>query len=100
MLVLMPGNEARREILFVKERNPEQEHWTGRVLTTDEARAQTGIETVLSSTQFEPFVAGDADAPRVWRRQRQKAARFFDALAAGRGRVALLLDPIAASTIR
>ena len=43
MLVLMPGNEGRREILFIKGRNLEQEHWTGRVLGTDEAKAQTGI---------------------------------------------------------
>src|SRR5712691_365808 len=29
MLVLMPGNAAKREILFVKDRNPAREHWTG-----------------------------------------------------------------------
>ena len=58
ILVLMPGNVARREVLFVKDKDPAQEHWHGRTLTTDEARARTGIETVLASSQFEPFVAG------------------------------------------
>ena len=47
-LVLMPGNGTRREILFIKDRNPEREHWTGRLLSRDEARARTGIATVLS----------------------------------------------------
>src|SRR5204863_2426164 len=42
MLVLMPGNAGRREILFIKERNPVREHWTGRRLTTDEATARSG----------------------------------------------------------
>ena len=28
MLVLMPGNPSRREILFIKDRNPEREHGT------------------------------------------------------------------------
>src|SRR5262245_46698813 len=35
-LVLMPGNSARREILFVKEKNPVREHWTGKVLTQEQ----------------------------------------------------------------
>ena len=48
ILVLMPGNVARREVLFVKDKDPAQEHWRGRTLTTDEARARTGIDTVLS----------------------------------------------------
>src|SRR6188508_677772 len=33
ILVLMPGNASRREILFVTERNPEREHWNGRLLS-------------------------------------------------------------------
>src|SRR5215471_18656594 len=33
VLVLMPGNATQREILFVKDRNPVAEHWTGRLLT-------------------------------------------------------------------
>src|SRR5712691_1300830 len=54
MLVLMPGNAARREILFIKDGNPALEHWRGRTLSRDEAAARTAIETVLSTSQFEP----------------------------------------------
>src|SRR3989440_11190483 len=53
ILVLMPGNASRREILFVKDRNPAREHWTGHRLTPDEAKTTTGIETVLTASQFE-----------------------------------------------
>src|SRR5262249_36987481 len=57
ILVLMPGNGTLREILFVKDRNAVREHWTGRSLTHEEAASQSGIKTVLSTAQFEPFVA-------------------------------------------
>src|ERR1700704_6147113 len=57
MLVLMPGNVERREVLFVKDKDPAQEHWRGRTLTTDEARARTGIETVMVNSQFDAFVS-------------------------------------------
>jgi Xaa-Pro aminopeptidase len=93
ILVLMPGNESRREILFVKDRNPQREHWTGHVLTTDEARAQTGIETVLTAGQFEPFIAAMLDRRPFAALDEKQAARFFDALSAGRARVELLLEP-------
>jgi Xaa-Pro aminopeptidase len=93
ILVVMPGNTSRRELLFVKDRNPTQEHWTGRVLSHEEAAARSGVDTVLSTSDFEAFVAdllarqphGSIDA--------REAARFFEALAAGRARVALALDP-------
>src|SRR5262245_49012782 len=51
ILVLMPGNASRREILFVRERNPVREHWTGHRLTASEATAATGIETVFTANQ-------------------------------------------------
>src|SRR5262245_24060005 len=57
MLVLMAGNDKRREILFVKDRNPAREQWTGRLMTADEARAHTGIETVLNASQFDAFMS-------------------------------------------
>jgi Xaa-Pro aminopeptidase len=93
MLILMPGNETRREILFIKDRNPAQEHWSGRLLSAEEARAETGIATVLPSSQFEPFatamLGGRGSGPIGAR----EAARFFDAMSAGRARVGLALDP-------
>src|SRR6188474_1773284 len=30
-LVLLPGEPAVREVLFTRERNPQQERWTGRI---------------------------------------------------------------------
>jgi Xaa-Pro aminopeptidase len=57
ILVLMPGSRTRREVLFVREADPRREHWNGHSLTPVEAAAQSGIETVLTATQFEGFVA-------------------------------------------
>src|SRR5258708_27795208 len=47
ILVLMPGNTSHREILFVKDSDPVQEHWRGHALSPDEARARSAIDTVL-----------------------------------------------------
>ena len=57
ILVLMPGNAARREVLFVREADPRREHWNGHSLTPAEASAQSGIEAVMTANQFEGFVA-------------------------------------------
>jgi Xaa-Pro aminopeptidase len=92
MLVLMPGNVGRREILFLKERNPVREHWTGRRLTTDEATARSGIDTVLYGAQFEPFMAAVLEGRGFDPIDAKEATRFFDALASGRAHVALALD--------
>ena len=94
VLALMPGNAHRREILFVKPPNPSREHWTGHVLTAEDAAEQTGIRTILVTSDFGPFL--DAILAR---RPFEKIAEagsgefeaFFSALAAGRARVALLL---------
>jgi Xaa-Pro aminopeptidase len=72
MLILMPGNETRREILFVKDRNPAQEHWSGR---------------------FEPFVTAMLSRRGYGAVNEKQAARFFDALSSARGRLALVLEP-------
>ena len=68
ILVLMPGNVSPREFLFVKESDPAKEHWYGRVLSTAEASAFTGIRTVMTTGQFESFVdaaLGRHEASRV-----------------------------------
>ncbi|HEV8346063.1 MAG TPA: aminopeptidase P N-terminal domain-containing protein [Vicinamibacterales bacterium] len=92
ILVLMPGAESRREILFVRDRDPLREHWTGRRLTHEEATARTGIETVMWTSQFERFVSSMLDRRGVGSVDDKQAAKFFDALAAGRARVALPLE--------
>src|SRR5947208_4805271 len=57
ILVLMPGNRTKREILFVREADARREHWNGHTLTTAEASAASGIDTVMTAGQFEPFIA-------------------------------------------
>jgi Xaa-Pro aminopeptidase len=93
MLVMMPGNTSVREILFVKDPNPVREHWTGHRLTAAEARARTGIDTVLSTSQFEPFMSAILARRGFDPIDDRQATRFFDALTAGRAKVDLLLDP-------
>lgn len=93
LLVLMPGNATRREILFIKDRNPEREHWTGRLLGRDDARERTGIATVLSSASFEAFLSGILGQRGYGNTVDEKeAATFFAALAEGRARIAVALD--------
>ncbi len=92
-LVLMPGNGTRREILFVKDQDLVQEHWTGRVLSHDAASAATGIRTVLSTSQFEPFLAAMLSRRPYGPIDAKEAAKFFEALDAGRARVAMPIEP-------
>src|SRR5262249_55507799 len=61
ILVLMPGNESKREILFVWDRSPLREHWTGHRLTHEEATQRSGVDTVLDASQFDAFIAAILD---------------------------------------
>jgi Xaa-Pro aminopeptidase len=95
VLVLMPGNETRREILFVREGDARREHWQGHTLTPAEAGAQSGIETVMTDGQFDTFIAA-----MFSRRPMPPQAsgtneyqRFFDALIARKARLAVMLEP-------
>ena len=93
ILVLMPGNATRREILFIREADPRREHWEGHVLTPDEAAAQSGIETVMTANQFEPFVAA-MFSRRPMRGDPEEYAKFFTGLSEGRAKLALPLEPV------
>jgi Xaa-Pro aminopeptidase len=93
MLILMPGNASRREILFVKDRNPDREHWTGHLLSREEATAKSGVALVLPTSQFEPFLAAMLTGTAFGREvDGQEAAHFFAALRTGRGRVMAPLE--------
>jgi Xaa-Pro aminopeptidase len=92
MLIIMPGNQSRREILFVQDRNPAQEHWTGRLLSVEEARLQSGVDTVLVSSQFEAFVTAMLTRRGYGAIDAAQASRFFEALSAGRARVRVVLE--------
>ena len=56
-LVLIPGAKKTREILFMPERNPRTETWTGKMMSSDEARQRSGIQEVWDSKLFNGFLA-------------------------------------------
>lgn len=49
-LILVPGAKTTREILFAPRRNPRAETWAGHMLSTDEARARSGVQQVWDDT--------------------------------------------------
>src|SRR5687767_13245073 len=92
ILVLMPGNETRREILFIRDADPRREHWNGHTFTPAEATEQSGIQTVMSAREFEPFVAAMLSR-RAMGGSATEYQRFFQALSDAKARVALMLEP-------
>jgi Xaa-Pro aminopeptidase len=92
VLVLMPGNASRREILFIREADPRREHWNGHSLTPAEATEQSGIATVLGLSQFEPFIAA-MFSRRSMGANEGEYDKFFDALSEGRAKLTLMLEP-------
>jgi Xaa-Pro aminopeptidase len=101
ILVLMPGNATKKEILFVRPFNARREHWDGHSLTQKEATELTGIETVYTLAQFEPFIEAifsrrefrseRADASGPPSDKPEEHAVFFTALDQNRARLALVL---------
>ena len=92
VLVLMPGNPAKKEILFVREADARREHWNGHSLTPKEAAAASGVETVLTMNQFEPFVISTFSRQGTPSIGADETRAFGDALAQGRATLAVLLD--------
>ena len=92
-LVLMPGNTTQRELLFIKDRSPEREHWTGRLLSRDEARDRTGIATVLSAGAFDAFLGNMLSRrPHGAIVDEKDAGAYFAALGGGRAKLAVVMD--------
>src|SRR3954470_14172152 len=85
ILVLMPGNETRKEMLFVREADARREHWNGHSLTPSEASAASGIPTVMTVNQFQPAVAA-IFSKRAAPESPTEYARFFQALTEGRAK--------------
>ena len=56
-LVLIPGAERIREILFMPPSNPSQENWTGHILTPAEGREISGIQDIWDARNFNQFLA-------------------------------------------
>jgi Xaa-Pro aminopeptidase len=55
-LVLLPGNTQTPEILFMPQRNPLAETWTGHMYSPEEASQISGIREIWESSEFEPFM--------------------------------------------
>ena len=124
ILVLMPGNKTKKSILFVHEPNPTREHWTGHLLTRDEAKALSGVDAVEYVSQFDAFIAnmfsqmpyrlggptgapgtgaagaggGMPGAPRVGGTGAEEFETFFKAVADGHPKLALMFGPRPQST--
>ncbi len=63
-LVMIPGAEKIREILFLPPSNPAQENWTGHLLTPEEGGRISGIPDVWDARHLDSFLsalAGIAD---------------------------------------
>jgi len=56
VLVLMPPAVTRKENLFVLDRNPAREVWTGHRLTREEALQTSGITNIYSRSEFDDFI--------------------------------------------
>ena len=97
VLVLMPGNTTRREILFIREADARREHWEGHSFTPEEATAQSGIATVMTAGRFDPFVAA-MFSKRAMGGAEGESDVFFTALNEGRARLSMLLEPQASLT--
>ncbi len=66
-LVLVPGEDAHREILFTRDSDPAQELWTGRVPGVREVSARSGVAEVVSAGRFEEFIRTAMEG-RAWGR--------------------------------
>jgi Xaa-Pro aminopeptidase len=55
-LILAPGAEKMREMVFIPRPVPAQETWTGHMITAAEARETSGIQEVFESSQFNAFL--------------------------------------------
>ena len=73
-LVLIPDDTDQREILFLPERDPSAEIWTGHMLSHEEAQLISGINHIRNTNDFESFLETrlntyaqeSADSTDVW----------------------------------
>src|SRR5437588_2595993 len=55
-LVMVPGDPEFAEVLFVRDRNPQQEVWTGRIPPREEITKISGVKRIESSGRWRGFV--------------------------------------------
>ena len=97
-LVMLPGESGFSEALFTRERNPQAELFTGRVLANDEVTKISGVKTVFGAGRFRQFVnvalsgAAWPNPDAVDRVPPRATPAFNDAVRAGRAEVWLALE--------
>lgn len=97
-LVLLPGETGFREVIFTRERDPQRELFTGKVLSNDEVTKISGVKTVVGAGRFRQFVnaalgGGAWTNPDAIDRVPPRATPVFnDAVRAGRAEVWLALE--------
>lgn len=64
-LVLVPGEDAHREIVFSHDSDSAQELWTGRIPSFDDVSRRSGINEVVSDRRFEEFIRAAMEG-RAW----------------------------------
>jgi Xaa-Pro aminopeptidase len=93
-LVLLPGNKTKKSILFVSDPNPRREHWQGHLLTKQEAQEASGVDEVRLASELDGFLESLMNGEPFGERLTEYTGEydaFFDALKAGRARLALIL---------
>jgi Xaa-Pro aminopeptidase len=97
-LVMLPGEPEHREMIFATDRDPSNERWTGRILSTEEVTKATGVREVLSARRVDAFVDALFQGTPFGSRRPSAyyappiAPAFFTAFRAGRAGVWLFLQ--------
>jgi Xaa-Pro aminopeptidase len=93
-LVLLPGNKAKKSILFVSDADPRREHREGHLLSKQEAQDASGVDEVRFASELDSFLTSLMNRQPPGERRTEWSGEydaFFDALKAGRARLALVL---------
>jgi Xaa-Pro aminopeptidase len=97
-LVLLPGETGFSEVIFTRERDPQRELFTGKVLSSAEVTKISGVKTVVAGSRFRQFVntaltgGSWANPDAVDRVPPRATPAFNDAVRAGRAEVWLAIE--------
>ncbi len=92
-LVLLPGNKTKKSILFVSDADPRREHSQGHLLSKEEAQTASGVDEVRFASRLDSFLTSLMNRHPPGERltdYRGEYDAFFDALKAGKARLALV----------
>jgi Xaa-Pro aminopeptidase len=93
-LVLLPGNKSKKSILFVRDADPRHEHRQGHLLSKQEAQELSGVDEVRFASGLDSFLTSLLNRYPPGERLTDYGGEydaFFDALKAGKARLALVL---------